>query len=89
MGVRKQHLVFGPRGGIGEVAGGGVEVIVECLFDGDFVVELQGTRHAVTGADLDDRGRMAAVVDGRQVFLLTCTWYIVTMQEFFFFICSF
>lgn len=46
-------------------------VTVECLSDGGFVVELQGARYTVGGADLDAGGGMTAIVDGRRVLQLS------------------
>lgn len=72
VGVRKQQLVFAPGAAaaaaadVGEAAEAGREVSVECLADGGFVVELQGTRFAVSGAELDAAGGMTASVDGRR-----------------------
>ncbi|CAN0098787.1 unnamed protein product, partial [Ectocarpus fasciculatus] len=70
VGVRKQKLVLASR----ETAAGaegadeaGSEVTVECLADGGYVVDVQGARFAVSGAQLDAGGAMTAIVDGRRV----------------------
>lgn len=78
VGVRKQRLVFTPTGSSttpgttaavepGTVDGGKVDVTVESLSDGSYVVELLGERHMVEGAEVDDEGALTATVDGRRV----------------------
>ncbi|CAM9273882.1 unnamed protein product [Scytosiphon promiscuus] len=71
VGVRKQQLVFAqtaPAIADAEVeVDAGTEVLVECLADGRYVVEVEGARHAVSGAGLDSGGAMTAIVDGRRV----------------------
>lgn len=78
VGVRKQQLVFAlpaaSGGAEGETVEAGLEAAIECLADGGYVVELSGTRFAVSGAELDPGGRMTASVDGRRVWRRALFW---------------
>ncbi|CAM9302222.1 unnamed protein product, partial [Ectocarpus sp. 13 AM-2016] len=69
VGVRKQKLVLAScdtAAGADGADDAGSEVTVECLADGGYVVEMQGARFAVSGAQLDTGGAMTAIVDGRR-----------------------
>lgn len=43
------------------------KVVVECLSDGGYVVELNGAKYTVGDAELDYGGELTATVDGRRV----------------------
>ncbi|CAB1104394.1 unnamed protein product [Ectocarpus sp. CCAP 1310/34] len=75
VGVRKQKLVLSSRetaAGANGADDAGLEVTVECLADGGYVVETHGARFAVSGAQLDAGGAMTAIVDGRRAVFVGC-----------------
>lgn len=45
---------------------GSFDLSVECLPEnGEYVVELHGARHTVSGAEMDGSGKLSAIVDDR------------------------
>lgn len=49
------------------VENAGTKVVVECLSDGGYVVELNGAKYTVGDAELDYGGELTATVDQRRV----------------------
>lgn len=53
--------------GEGGAESAGTKVVVECLSDGGYVVELNGVKYTVGDAELDYGGELTATVDQRRV----------------------